>query len=332
MWSFETVVFALTAPLPGESVTDAISLPVFDQQSGIGIGVDSFGSGALVLPGQESLISFETSALKFDPWCDATWIEGSMALPKSAVLRCRFDRSDRAIVALVAGLLLSLVDLQERFGDAGKAIWTLRKIFGEGFNAGPSRSAVIGLLGELLVIKSSPSPTAAIDAWHVDADDRYDFSAHSNRLEVKSTTSITREHKFTSRQLPPLHGLDVWIASVQLAEVALGENVSSIFTELSRVLPLEQSRKLADVIIETVGMPPTAVVSPSIDVSTSLSSLRLFVAADVPTPAVVPGSSDLSWSAHLEERLGITELQSVPIFNNIQQLEVDGNGASMENL
>ena len=146
-WNIDDAAVALAAELPEGAQEGAVSLPLYDRESGIGIGVDGLGAGTLVLPGQQSLVAFETTALKFDPWCDTTWVEGAMALPKSAVLRCRFDREDEHLIRLVAGLLVSLVDLQTRYDDAGKAIWTLRELFGEGFHAEPEQSAVLGLLG-----------------------------------------------------------------------------------------------------------------------------------------------------------------------------------------
>lgn len=322
-WNTDAAAQALAAQLPEGLRESVVSLPLYDRDTGIGIGVDGLGAGTLVLPGQPSLVAFETTALKFDPWCDTTWVENGMALPKSAVLRCRFDREDEHLLRLVAGLVISLVDLQTRFNDAGKAIWTLREIFGEGFLAEPERNTVLGLLGELVVISAAPDPADAIGAWHVDADDRYDFSAHSQRLEVKTTTAAIREHRFNSRQLPPLHGLDVWVASVQLAEVAVGASVASLFAELAAHLPLAISRKLSDVIIETVGLPPAAVTKPQVDMQTSIDGIRVFPASTVPTPSAVPGSSDIRWTALLDEQYGQPGVQLAPIFQRPISSEPD---------
>ena len=322
-WGIDGAARALSADPPEGAQEGAVSLPLYDRESGIGVGVDGLGSGALVLPGQKSLAAFETTALKFDPWCDATWVEGGRALPKCAVLRCRFDREDDELRRLVAGLLISLVDLQIRYSDAGKAIWALREMFGEGFHAEPEQRAVRGLIGELLVIAAAPDVAAAVEAWHVEADERYDFSAHAQRLEVKTTTAAVREHRFSSRQLPPLHGLDVWVASVQIAEVAVGASVASIFVELAAELPLELSRKLSDVIIETVGMPPVAVTSPKVDLQTSIAGIRVFPASAVPTPTAVHGSSDIRWTAYLDEQKGQRGVQFAPIFHTSVLSEPD---------
>jgi hypothetical protein len=300
-WSPEQIMQAIASPAPKGGDASSVSLPLFEVGARIGVGVDGQGWCTLVLPGQIAQVAFETSVLKFDPWCDTKWIEGDKALSETAVLRCKFDRDDESLKHLVASVLISLVDLQQRFGDAGKAIWALRELFGNGFHAAPDKAVLRGLLGELLCIRASGDAALALRAWHVGPDDRYDFSAGSTRVEVKTTTSSVREHRFTSRQLPPLHGVHVWIASVQLAEVSDGASIASIFAELAEKLPNDLAKKLSDVIIETAKLPPAALSVPMIDLDTSVNSIRLFLGEDIATPGLVPGASDLRWTAFLEE-------------------------------
>ena len=300
-WSLEQIMQAVASPAPKGGDASSVSLSLFEVDARIGVGVDGQGWCTLVLPGQKAQVAFETSVLKFDPWCETKWIEGGRALSETAVLRCRFDRDDESLKRLVASVLISLVDLQQRFGDAGKAIWALRELFGNGSHGAPDKAVLRGLLGELLCIRASGDVALALRAWHVGPDDRYDFSAGSTRVEVKTTTSTVREHRFTSRQLPPLHGVHVWIASVQLAEVADGATIASIFADLAEKLPLDLARKLSDVIIETARLPPAALSVPVVDLDTSLNSIRIFFGEDIATPRLVPGSSDLSWTAYLEE-------------------------------
>jgi hypothetical protein len=186
-----------------------------------------------------------------------------------------------------------------------------------------------GLLGELLVIAAAPDSAAAIEAWHVDVNARYDFSAHARRFEVKTTTAAIREHHFNSRQLPPLHGLDVWVASVHWAEVAAGASASSIFAELAVGLRLGLSRKLADVIIETIGMPPVAVTSPTIDLQTSIAGIRVFPASAMPTPSAVAGSSDIRWTAYLDEPNGRLSVHLASILHPSMSSEAEIQGLTV---
>lgn len=305
-WTIEEVVNSLAADFAITGDENSVSLPIFDKSVGIGIGVDGAGALALVLPGLENQTAFETKALKFEPWCETTWVEQSEKLPRCAVLRCKFDLGDKQLVQLVAGVLLGLVDLQVRFNDAGHAIWALKELFGEGFKVSVPLSVIRGLIGELLVIYGADRASRAVSAWHVDADDRYDFSLNHSRIEVKTTISSVRQHRFTSRQLPPLHGIEAWVASVQLAEVAVGENIGSLFNLIADKLSLEEARKLAEVVVETLGVPASAVLEPHFDIVASLESIRMFPAEVVPTPVITPGTSDLKWTAYVDEAEGIS--------------------------
>jgi hypothetical protein len=283
----------------------SISLPIFDELTGIGVGVDGRGAVCLVLPGLENQSGFETQALAFDPWCETTWLEENKALPKSAVLRCIFDREDRQLLRLVSGVLLSLVDLQVRFNDAGNAIWALKELFGDGFKVSVQISVVRGLIGELLLIDAATAPKTAISCWHVDVDDRYDFSVNSSRIEVKTTTSAVRQHRFTSRQLPPIHGINVWVASVQLSEVAVGDTIGSLFDRIAGKVDRVSARKLLDVVVETLGLPPGAILEPQFDLASSVAGIRFFDGYKVPTPEASAGTSDIKWTAYLDEANGV---------------------------
>jgi hypothetical protein len=101
-----------------------------------------------------------------------------------------------------------------------------------------------------------------------------------------------------------MRGVDVWIASVQLAEVSRGASIASLFSEYANSLPEKLAKKLSDVIVETTGLPPAALTSPMIDIESAVSSVLLFPAAVVPTPSLVSGTSDLNWTAYLDDTLG----------------------------
>jgi hypothetical protein len=305
IWTIEEVVSTLSGDLATPGDDKSVSLPIFDKKTGIGLGVDGAGALALVLPGIENQSAFETKAMKFDPWCETTWMEGGVELPRSAVLRCNLDRADKQVLRLVIGVLLSVVDLQVRFNNAGLAIWKLKELFGDGFKVSIQLSTIRGLIGELLLILGSRELVLAVSAWHIDADDRYDFSFNNTRVEVKTTSSSVRQHRFTSRQLPALHGIDAWVASVQLAEVAVGETIGGLFDRIANQLPMDSARKLSEVVIETLGVPASALSGPQFDLEASLRSILMVPGRLVPTPEAVPGTSDLKWSAYISDSDGL---------------------------
>lgn len=314
-WHVEQVADAIGVEPRRPDRQNALTLPVFVEDQGIGVGVDGSGAAVLVLPSQESSIGFETKALKFAPWCDAEWLEQGRRLPKCAVLRCNFERDDAFVKNLVASIFVGLIDLQQRFGEAGRAILRLKALFGEGFGAGPDVAKIRGLLGELVVIEAAQDPVRAVEAWHIDTDSRYDFSVDSVRVEVKATTASVRQHHFTSRQLPPSPGVDVHIASVLLAEVSIGSSVADFCRGLEAALPAKLRRKVADIVVETVGLPPAAITYPKIDHAAATASIRTFAADEVPTPISVQGVVDLRWSALLRDDAGVQGVTHLPLFN-----------------
>jgi hypothetical protein len=301
-WNVDQVMNALSTSLPRGTAPSTVSLPLYSDKDSVGIGVDGTGYGVLVLPGLETQTAFEASALRFDPWCSTTRIETAAKLPMAAVLRCNFDASDENLLRLVAGIIIGLVDLHFRFGDAGKAIWALKSLFGDGFTTSTSQTSTIrGLIGELAVLRAARDTKTAVDMWHVNSDNRYDFSQGDERLEVKTTSSTIRQHKFNSRQLPPLKGISVWIASVQVAEVSVGMSISELVSLISKDLPLHLSKKVADIVVETTGLPPASLGQPQFDLNSTVASIKVFRSSTVPTPRMVPGTSNIKWDAILDE-------------------------------
>ena len=301
-WSVDQVMNALSTRPPRGTAPSTVSLPLYADKDSVGIGVDGSGEGVLVLPGLETQTAFEASALRFDPWCSTTRIETSTKLPMAAVLRFRFDASDENLLRLVAGIVVGLVDLHFRFGDAGRAIWALKSLFGDGFTAPTSQTNTIrGLIGELVILRAAHDTKTAVEMWHVNSDNRYDFSRGNERLEVKTTSSTIRQHKFNSRQLPPLKGIVVWIASVQVAEVSVGMSIANLVTLISEGLPRHLSNKVADIVVETTGLPPLSLGQPQFDLESSVASIKIFRSSKVPTPRMVPGTSNIKWDAILDD-------------------------------
>jgi hypothetical protein len=92
---------------------------------------------------------------------------------------------------------------------------------------------------------------------------------------------------------------------VQLAEVAVGENLATLYQGLTEGLDIDLARKLSDVIVETIGLPPMALEEPMFDLVSSLESIMVFPAEVVPTPVATAGTSDIKWTAYLDEADGI---------------------------
>jgi hypothetical protein len=305
-WSVEAVEAveaAIVRDVALPSRADEIEMTLFDPALSRGVGHDVSGRLVIVLPAQDSPPAFHTAALEFHPRRFVEVLHAVAEAQPHATLSCRLDIADPVEVRIVAHVVVSLFELQTRFHQIGSAIASLRGLFADGFAAGPTDETIAGLLGELLIIEASDDPIRTVSAWRVGPDDRYDFSAGNRRIEVKTTIGPLRSHHFTSRQLPPLHGLEVHVASIQLPRVARGTALNDVVARLRTRLDGAAYDKLALAVFETLGMSAEAVAEPQFDVVSGAHSIALIRAEDIPTPLQVPGVSDMHWSAFIDDTL-----------------------------
>lgn len=101
---------------------------------------------------------------------------------------------------------------------------------------------VVGLWGELHIIRTAQDVNAAARAWSSSARARYDFMTEGFALEVKTTLKSTRQHRFSLEQLRPNADICVYIASVLLVELPRGEAVCELIDEIYAALDDLESR------------------------------------------------------------------------------------------
>ena len=79
-------------------------------------------------------------------------------------------------------------------------------------------NTVNGLWSELFLIENSTNPKELINYWHNLPEEKFDFNAGKERIEVKSSSSFERKHIFSAEQLNPPSDTQVLIASVFLKQ------------------------------------------------------------------------------------------------------------------
>ena len=300
-WHIEEVVKALSGDsYPVLSGENELALQLFNSETMCGIGVDGLGRRVLVLPGQEGTISFNTNNAIFDPWSSVTWINGSQSLPKVSTLRCEANFKNRGICEVVAAIFIGLIDIQNKYGSAGSAIWEMKILFENGFNSNVSEETLVGLFGELVVLNSSTNPNTLLDFWHSNATDYFDFSSNNHRLEVKTSRNNLRNHRFSSNQIGSDLDSKTTVASVILSTVEQGISISSLIDQISQRLDISHGAKLMNIVIATLGVPPQLVNSVKIDLDSSVGSIRLISAINVPRPSPSSGVISMNWIANLD--------------------------------
>lgn len=114
-----------------------------------------------------------------------------------------------------------------------------------------------GLWAELLVIERSKDPKILINAWHSSASSKYDFTLGKDKLEVKSTSSEERIHRFSLDQLNPSPSSRLLIASIMVREsgkCAQGLSIKDIYDNIcKRLTNTEDKIRLYTIIAQTLG-------------------------------------------------------------------------------
>lgn len=114
-----------------------------------------------------------------------------------------------------------------------------------------------GVWAELLVIEQSLNPETLISAWHNQPNAKYDFTMGGDKIEVKSTSSEERKHRFSIDQVNPSLNSRLLIASVivrQSAGCANGLSVKALYDKIcSRISTVDLRLKLYTTLATAIG-------------------------------------------------------------------------------
>lgn len=143
-----------------------------------------------------------------------------------------------------------------------------------------------GLWAELLVIERSKDSLTIARAWHSQPESKYDFTMGRDKVEVKSTSSENRIHRFSLDQLNPSDSSRLLVCSTIVRESAKDENglsVYDLYDSISmKISDSEVRLHVYDVMMETLGSDFYIARKKYFDYSEACDSLSLFVHTDIP--------------------------------------------------
>ena len=194
----------------------------------------------------------------------------------------------------------------------------------------PPKKKNQGLWAELLVIEQSTQPEILVNAWHSSPTAKYDFTMGKDKIEVKSTSSEERIHKFALDQLNPSPNSNLLIASTVVREsgpAAEGVSVKGLYNKIrERVNAVDCQLRLFTIIAETIGNDIAKLESIYYDYTTATDFLEFYDYHEVPSipkEIVPPLVSEVRFSSNLTGLMDVRkeespfDMNSSPLFRSL---------------
>lgn len=164
-----------------------------------------------------------------------------------------------------------------------------------------SEHEVTGFFGELALIKGSENADRLIQSWHLDKMERFDFNFNSERLEIKTATSVRRSHRFSSSQLPAPKGVRVQIASMLTQIVPGGMSVFDLYDDIKLKIGPVSTKHLDEIFGKFVLQDEELCETLTYDFEMLMETMNFYDAEDVPQPIMTPGVISAKWEADLTD-------------------------------
>ena len=181
----------------------------------------------------------------------------------------------------------------------------------------PPKKKLQGLWAELLVIEQSSHPEVLISAWHSSPSAKYDFTSGRDKIEVKSTSSEDRVHRFALDQLNPSANSRLLIASTIVREsgpACDGLSVKGLYEKIcTRISAINSKLRLYMVIAETIGTDIDKFENMYFDYTSAVDSLEFYDYHDVPSinkDAVSNLVTEVKFCSNLEGLIDVRKPES----------------------
>ena len=194
----------------------------------------------------------------------------------------------------------------------------------------PPKKKIQGLWAELLVIEQSTRPETLINAWHSIPSAKYDFTLGRDKIEVKSTSSEERVHKFSLDQLNPSQNSRLLIASTVVRDsgpAADGLSVKGLYDKIrERVSAVDSQIRLFTIIAETVGTDLAKLENVFYDYTSAVDFLEFYDYHDIPSipKDIVPSlvtevkfASNLNGLTDVRKEESPFDMESSPLFRSL---------------
>ena len=261
----------------------------------------------------------ELLSVEYDMECTINEVNGNSILRKFAIITLRSsDKHLQSYFIEIFAMMLMKMPHKPSKQELSIEVERLVTIF-SALSATP-RKKIQGLWAELLVIERSMDPQILINAWHSIPSSKYDFTLGRDKIEVKSTSSEERVHRFSLDQLNPSPSSRLLIASITVRESGPdlnGLSVRDLYDRIcNRLQSIETQIRLYTIIAQTLGNDINKIDAVCFDYITASETLAFYDYQTIPRilkKDVPPNVSEVRFVCN------ITKLKDITISNSFDK-------------
>jgi hypothetical protein len=284
----------------------AIPIPSYEQHR---VAKDAYGFPAILISvADPSLnvnplsVALEHLTVQYDITCRISNPDADTEEGRFTIVRC--TSTDRMLHAyflrIIVAVLGGLGNMPTRL-EVSQAVSKLIELF-RAMSEAP-RKSVRGLWAELFLIAQAHNPAVLVSAWHTMPEDKYDFAAGSQRIEIKSVSSRVRQHYFSLEQLHPPAATTVLIASLFVERAGAGTSLGELVDETRSCVSgnTDLAFHLDKTVALVLGESWRSAMEERFDRELAQESLAFFEAESIPTvnPDIPLGVTEVRFKADL---------------------------------
>jgi len=275
----------LSLPENDNKVFNAIPIPEYQN---FRIAIDFEGNAVLLLSVSKrikdlSLKNFRLKYLQLEQNLECRIYENDSFILQTFTV-VTFRCSDRNLQEYFLRISETLVSTIGQKPTQQQVINSLKK-FVEVFKTltDSPTNTINGLWAELFLIENSSNPKSVINYWHNLPEEKFDFNAGLERIEVKSSSNFERKHIFSAEQLNPPSDTQVLIASIFLKQHNSGMNIQQLLESISKKVnyDFETADKLNSIVFRTLGSSLEHSIGIKFDYAIALQSLQFYRHKDI---------------------------------------------------
>lgn len=275
----------LLIPENDRQVFNAIAIPEFPE---FRIAINFEGNAILLLSVTNrikniSLKNFRLQYLQIEHNIECKISENEISrLQTFTVITFRsIDRNLREYFLRIAETLIKAIGInptQKKIIDSLKKFIEVFKVLTDA-----PTNTVNGLWAELFLIDNATNPKELLEYWHNIPEEKFDFNAGIERIEVKSSSTFERKHIFSSEQLNPPIDTQVLIASIFVKQSNSGVTIQQLIENISDKVDnaYEMTEKLNKIVCKTLGNSLENSISIKFDYEIAKQSLRFYKHQDI---------------------------------------------------